>query len=218
MAAMLTEESLAREIQHQLIGVAENLQFLSQQIVYTLFRIFRKIVFQEDDIGEELYLSESEDAAFDNLNRSFYLMYGVGHERAAQSLTSHSYGFVGTPEVSKGKVNLASGEDDFGTDTVRPALTRLHGILMWVAWPVLACTGIFFALWMRPVLPNGEWFQVHRALMLSSLVVASLGIVVIFASQYRSKPMRWIVNFKDGVRGLYIFLVSLHGNRLLISS
>ena len=40
-------------------------------------------------------------------------------------------------------------------------LLRLHGILMIVAWPLLALCGIFFASWMSPALPNGEWFQVH---------------------------------------------------------
>ena len=40
---------------------------------------------------------------------------------------------------------------------------------MIIAWPLLAVTAIFFAAWMRPALPNGEWFQVHRAVMLGSL-------------------------------------------------
>jgi len=51
------------------------------------------------------------------------------------------------------------GRDEF--DAVhRPNLIRAHGILMIIAWPVLAVTAIFFALFMRPALPNGEWFQV----------------------------------------------------------
>ena len=37
---------------------------------------------------------------------------------------------------------------------------QAHGIFMTIAWPILAVTGIFFAAWMRPALPNGEWFQV----------------------------------------------------------
>ena len=32
---------------------------------------------------------------------------------------------------------------------------------MLIAWPVLASTAIFFATWMKPALPNGEWFQVY---------------------------------------------------------
>ena len=32
---------------------------------------------------------------------------------------------------------------------------------MLIAWPLLAFTAIFFAAWMKPALPNGEWFQVR---------------------------------------------------------
>ena len=32
---------------------------------------------------------------------------------------------------------------------------------MLISWPVLASIAIFFASWMKPALPNGEWFQVH---------------------------------------------------------
>ncbi len=31
---------------------------------------------------------------------------------------------------------------------------------MILSWILLASTGIFFASWMKPILPNGEWFQV----------------------------------------------------------
>ena len=41
-------------------------------------------------------------------------------------------------------------------------LLRAHGIIMLIAWPLLAVSGIFFAAWMRPALPNGEWFQVNQ--------------------------------------------------------
>ena len=34
------------------------------------------------------------------------------------------------------------------------------GILMIISWPVLVVAAIFFAAWMKPALPNGEWFQV----------------------------------------------------------
>ena len=32
---------------------------------------------------------------------------------------------------------------------------------MILSWPVLVVAAIFFAAWMKPALPNGEWFQVH---------------------------------------------------------
>ena len=39
-------------------------------------------------------------------------------------------------------------------------LITAHGILMLVAWPILSFTAIFFAVWMKPALPNGQWLQV----------------------------------------------------------
>lgn len=55
---------------------------------------------------------------------------------------------------------------DDGSVGVFPTLPllRFHGILMIIAWPLLAVCGIFFASWMRPALPNGQWFQVHSLL------------------------------------------------------
>ena len=70
---------------------------------------------------------------------------------------------------------------DFGS--TRRLLIQTHGILMLIAWPFLASTGIFFASYMRRALPNGEWFQVHRALMVTSLLIAAAGFTVIFFSQ-----------------------------------
>ncbi len=155
-----------------------------------------------DGAEEELVaLNDYIDSAdFGNLNFPFYLLYGIGHDRAARALTPHKYGFNGDPQISQFMVNPTTGEAVIQADTIRPALTRTHGILMWIAWPVLACTGIFFAMWMRPVLPGGAWFQVHRALMLASLVVACMGVVAIVASQYRSVPTKGLINFKDNVR------------------
>ena len=39
-------------------------------------------------------------------------------------------------------------------------LVLAHGVLMLVAWPLLATIAIFFASWMKPALPKGGWFQV----------------------------------------------------------
>ena len=54
------------------------------------------------------------------------------------------------------------------------------GILMIISWLLLATSGIFFASWMKPVLPNGEWFNAHRILMVGSLVVGVLGFIFPF--------------------------------------
>ena len=69
-----------------------------------------------------------------------------------------------TPLISKSTVNPASTNASVpsSSSSLRVTLTRVHGVLMVVAWPVLAVIGIFFAAWMKPVLPNGRWFQVRQ--------------------------------------------------------
>ena len=44
--------------------------------------------------------------------------------------------------------------------TLYTTLSLTSGILMLISWPILATGAIFFASWMKPALPNGEWFQV----------------------------------------------------------
>lgn len=95
------------------------------------------------------------------------------------------------PPISQNLVNVindtgAQRVDVFGAIKIR--LIRTHGVLMLIAWPLLASSAIFFAAWMRPALPNGEWFQVHRAFMLIALFLAAAGFVLIFVSQLRSTP------------------------------
>ena len=40
---------------------------------------------------------------------------------------------------------------------------------MIVAWPLLVVIAIFFAAWMKPALPNGEWFQVGLNMILYTI-------------------------------------------------
>ena len=74
-----------------------------------------------------------------------------------------------TPLISDGRFNPQTDEGEIDADTFREKLIRAHGVFMIVAWPVLAVTGIFFAAWMKPALPNGEWFQVSPQRSLLSL-------------------------------------------------
>ncbi len=80
------------------------------------------------------------------------------------SLESHAGGGSAVRGISANQFVISTGVGTVGGnvfDTLhRPKLIRAHGILMIIAWPLLAVTAIFFALFMRPALPNGEWFQV----------------------------------------------------------
>ena len=70
------------------------------------------------------------------------------------------YHDVGTPVISKDKYNPATSSGEVGTSNLRSKLIIVHAVLMLVAWPLLAFVAIFFAAWMKPALPNGQWFQV----------------------------------------------------------
>lgn len=122
------------------------------------------------------------------------------------------------PMVTTNRVNPAFHREELtaSTDPInsKHMLVLSHGILMLVAWPMLATVAIFFASWMKPALPKGAWFQVmdftrmfyvqccslihtgqvHRSFMTISLVVAACAFILIFIAN------------KDGIRpGLISF-------------
>ena len=94
-----------------------------------------------------------------NLNSSLFILYG---RRKSSSKPNSLLIHEDTPEISAKKYNPAvdrtKGEGD---NFPRLPLVRAHGTLMIVAWPLFGVTGIFFASWMRPALPKGQWFQVN---------------------------------------------------------
>ncbi len=95
-----------------------------------------------------------------DLNDEYFVLYGrrVGNSNPS-SLFRHETGTTRNPLISSATVNPVVDSGSVGAFPTLPLL-RFHGILMIVAWPLLAVCGIFFASWMRPALPNGEWFQV----------------------------------------------------------
>ena len=42
---------------------------------------------------------------------------------------------------------------------------------MIIAWPLMGIIGMFFASWMKPALPNGEWLQVQLVVHVKSNLV-----------------------------------------------
>ena len=121
-----------------------------------------------------------------------------GRSRGTTGLNQHrtSSGANINPIISADLVNPVS---DTGSkagsnfDSIKRILIQTHGILMLFAWALFAPIGIFFASYLRPALPNGEWFRVHRAFMIISLFVAVLGFVLIFISQLKS-PMPGLID------------------------
>ena len=111
-----------------------------------------------------------------NLNDpNIYVMYGIGPEASgAGPLSVHNTG-AGNPVLTTGTFNPAVSAGDGSNNFPMGALLRAHGILMLIAWPLLAVSGIFFAAWMRPALPNGEWFQVCTCVCNCTMLVGALG-------------------------------------------
>lgn len=124
------------------------------------------------------------------LNDDYYVLYGRGNgDQVRGELSSHVTGGTPNPSISEHQINPYIDSGSQAADmfaNVKKRLIRAHGILMLLAWPLLASTGIFIAAFMRPAMPEGKWFQAHRALMLASLFVAAAGLVLAFVSQLRS--------------------------------
>lgn len=123
-----------------------------------------------------------------NLNDDYYVLYGRGNnDPVAGRLRTHIGERTPLPSISSTKLNPVKDSGvilDVSTfENVKRGLIRAHGIMMLIAWPLVAATGIFFAAYMRQALPKGGWFQVHRVLMIVSLLVAAVAFLIIFVSQ-----------------------------------
>ena len=116
------------------------------------------IIFSLCSVAKQIAPSDADQDL--DLNTNLFVMYGVGPTgTGAQALAQHGLGPGLNPLLSQNRFIPAV---DAGGDVPFPTvnLLRAHGILMLITWPLLAVSGIFFAAWMRPALPNGEWFKV----------------------------------------------------------
>ncbi len=122
-----------------------------------------------------------------DLDGEYFVLYGRSGSTSAGGISTHTGNEL--PSVSAESVNVlnatgAQAADSF--QSVRNGLVRAHGILMLIAWPLLAANAIYFVTNMKAALPKGEWFQVHRAFMIASLFLTALGFVLIFIAQARN--------------------------------
>jgi hypothetical protein len=123
----------------------------------------------------------SDDAPMDRpLNADYYFLFGVGRSGGGSGGFPNHLPLI--PPVSGSRVNPLEDSGDIGVSRLRQQLLQAHGILMLIAWPLLAFTAIFFAAWMKQALPNGEWFQVHRAFHIAALFVAVIGFILAFVA------------------------------------
>ncbi|XP_064386731.1 uncharacterized protein LOC135335239 isoform X1 [Halichondria panicea] len=130
-----------------------------------------------------------------DLSQPLFVIYArrLGISPNLDTIDSHANGGIAVRGATPSRLlatNSTGTADENIFETVhRPKLIRAHGILMIIAWPLLAVTAIFFALFMRPALPNGEWFQVHRALLLCSLFIGAVAFILIFIALANSRGL-----------------------------
>ena len=117
------------------------------------------------------------------------------------------------PLVSTSEVNLVR-ESSVDFDYSRIALIKLHGkccyscyffdglmvnfvgAFMILAWTFSANIGKFTAAHMKPALPNGGWFQMHRIFMILALFFCCLAFILIFVA-FRNAPTRGLITLGD---------------------
>lgn len=63
------------------------------------------------------------------------------------------------------------------------ALTKAHGILMIIAWPIMAYAAIYYPAYLKTVLSNkGEWFQVSQIyFLLEDTIRSSILLICLIA-------------------------------------
>ena len=93
-----------------------------------------------------------------NLDSDIYILFG---RRKTASVADKLLIHEEFPKISAKRYNPvrddAKGKED---NFPKLPLVRAHGVLMLIAWPLFGMSGIFFAAWMQPALPKGQWFQV----------------------------------------------------------
>ncbi|XP_069126551.1 putative ferric-chelate reductase 1 homolog [Argopecten irradians] len=119
-----------------------------------------------------------------DLNQKWYLMFGQGSgfENNNGELTKLMH--KENPKVTPARVDFQSvgviGE------TARYPLIKVHAILMIIAWILCTGVGIVAARYYKPVWTSTNvmgqriWFQIHRTLMVTALVLTLIGFIIIF--------------------------------------
>ncbi|XP_019851676.1 PREDICTED: flocculation protein FLO11-like isoform X2 [Amphimedon queenslandica] len=146
-----------------------------------------------------------------DLNATLYRIYNAYSSTgglASEGLSRHTI----TPSFSSAQTNLLTDIREGRTETVdtwpKQQLLKTHGTFMTIAWLVLAMSGAFLAAWMKPVLPNGEWFIAHRILMAGSLIVGVLGFILPFIAHARS-PTPGLISFSSDGKNTAHFVIGI---------
>lgn len=114
-----------------------------------------------------------------DLHQRHHLMLGDG-PAFGDVLSMHTE----NPLVTADMVDIQS--TDIIGDVARYPLVKVHGCLMILAWIFCTGVGLVFARFYKPVWSNRTilglkvWFQFHRGLMVTTLVLTLVGFIIIF--------------------------------------
>ncbi|XP_053101816.1 putative ferric-chelate reductase 1 [Hemicordylus capensis] len=115
-----------------------------------------------------------------DLDANYYIFLADGEVGVDGTIYKHHR----QPLVTNGKYNISGPAQDIGGSR-SPLLIKIHGALMFVAWMTTVSIGVIVARFFKPVWPQslfGEeiWFQVHRALMMTTVLLTSISFVLPF--------------------------------------
>ncbi|XP_066453488.1 putative ferric-chelate reductase 1 [Eleutherodactylus coqui] len=115
------------------------------------------------------------------LDGSYYIFIADGDADEDGTLQRHQR----QPLVTGRMYNVARSVEDVGGSR-SPLLMKFHGAMMFIAWMTTVSIGVLVARFFKPVWPEstlcGEkiWFQVHRLLMITTVVLTVAAFVLPF--------------------------------------
>ncbi|NWV08505.1 FRRS1 reductase, partial [Ptilonorhynchus violaceus] len=116
-----------------------------------------------------------------NLDTSYYIFLADGEASEGGLIYKHRR----QPLVTNGLYNVTGVPQDIGGSR-SPRLIKAHGALMFVAWITTVSIGVIVARFFKPVWSHSFlfgkelWFQVHRMLMLITVMLTSISFVLPF--------------------------------------
>ncbi|XP_054835155.1 ferric-chelate reductase 1 [Eublepharis macularius] len=116
-----------------------------------------------------------------NLDADYYIFLADGEVSEGGTIHKHHR----QPLMTNRKYSVTGPPKDIGGSR-SPFLIKAHGALMFVAWMSTVSIGVIFARFFKPVWPHsllfGEeiWFQVHRMLMMITVLLTSVAFVLPF--------------------------------------
>ncbi|XP_050162362.1 ferric-chelate reductase 1 isoform X3 [Myiozetetes cayanensis] len=116
-----------------------------------------------------------------NLDASYYIFLADGEASEGGLIYKHHR----QPLITNGLYNVTGPPQDIGGSR-SPRLIKAHGALMFVAWITTVSIGVIVARFFKPVWAHSflfgkeMWFQVHRMLMLTTVLLTSISFVLPF--------------------------------------